>query len=165
MLRTRSRLRPVVFALAALVLVGAVMLAGGRSPAETRTTSFATLPQLRNSSPNTSPNATAVTTSNRSDPPLRRIGFRSQQRLVDHYRKHGREFGNVTMAQYLAKAQDLRDAPLSSKVVEAEQSNGSISRFDRRSGAFIAFDSDLIIRTFFRPDDGEDYFRRAARRR
>ena len=62
-------------------------------------------------------------------------------------------------------AQDLRDAPLSSNVLEAAQSNGSYARFDRGRGAFLAFNQDLTIRTFFRPDDGESYFRRAVNRR
>jgi pyocin large subunit-like protein len=40
-----------------------------------------------------------------------------------------------------------------------------VSRFDRGSGGFVAFDADGIIRTYFRPNDGEAYFRRQARRR
>lgn len=104
------------------------------------------------------------TASNRSDPRLRRIGFASRRGLESHWQKHGAEFGNPTLGQYLAMAQDLRDAPLSKTVVEAPQSNGSYARFDRRSGAFMAFNRDLTIRTFFRPDDGESYFRRAVNR-
>ena len=100
--------------------------------------------------------------SNRADPRLRSIGFRSQTRLDDHYAKHGIEFGSITKAQYLAMAQDLRDAALSPTVLQASQTDGSLSRFDRRTGAFLAYNSDLTIRTFFRPNDGEAYFRRAA---
>jgi hypothetical protein len=100
--------------------------------------------------------------SNRSDPRLRAIGFRSRTKLVQHYEKHGREFGNISQDQYLSMAQDLRDAPLSKRVVEANQLGGTISRFDRQTGAFTAFDRDLTIRTFFKPNGGEDYFRRAA---
>lgn len=103
--------------------------------------------------------------SNRVDPRLRRIGFASQRGLESHWRKHGAEFGRPTIAQYLALAQDLRDAPLSSRVVEAPQANGSYARFDRTGGAFLAFNRDLTIRTFFRPNDGEAYFRRAINRR
>ncbi len=106
---------------------------------------------------------TTATSSNRSDPRLRKIGFRSQQRLDDHYVKHGREFGNISKAQYLAMAQDLRDAPLSKRVIETTQKDGTISRFDRSTGAFIAFNRDLTIRTFFKPNDGEDYFWRASK--
>jgi hypothetical protein len=102
--------------------------------------------------------------SNRSDPRLRRIGFRSPTKLHQHFQKHGREFGNITEEQYLAMAQDLRDAPLSKTVIEAEQVGGTVSRFDRSTGGFTAFDRDLTIRTFFRPDDGEAYFKRAAQR-
>ncbi len=100
--------------------------------------------------------------SNRSDPRLRAIGFRSRTKLEQHFEKHGREFGNVTLEEYLAMAQDLRDAPLSDRVLEANQVGGTISRYDRKTGAFTAFDRDLTIRTFFKPNGGEDYFRRAA---
>jgi hypothetical protein len=90
--------------------------------------------------------------SNRTDPRLRRIGFRSPTKLHQHFQKHGREFGNITEDQYLAMAQDLRDAPLSKSVIEAQQVGGTVSRFDRSTGAF------------FRPNDGESYFKRAAQR-
>jgi hypothetical protein len=102
--------------------------------------------------------------SNRTDLRLRRIGFASQRGLDSHWLKHGSEFDVSSKAQYLALAQALRDAPLSSNVLEASQSNGSYARFDRRTGAFLAFNQDLTIRTFFRPDDGESYFRRAVNR-
>jgi len=39
-----------------------------------------------------------------------------------------------------------------------------VTRFDRTSGAFLAFNSDGVIRTFFKPNDGERYFRRQAER-
>jgi hypothetical protein len=65
----------------------------------------------------------------------------------------------------LQRAQQLRDAPVGGDIVEVvRQSDGIISRFDRGSGAFLAADPDGTIRTFFRPNDGEAYFRRQARR-
>jgi pyocin large subunit-like protein len=112
----------------------------------------------------TRPGTVPETSSNRTDPRLRKIGFRSYEKLRSHYLKHGREFGNITQEQYLAMAQDIRDAPLSKTIIEATQVGGTISRFDRASGGFIAFNNDLTLRTFFRPDDGEAYFRRAAKR-
>ena len=102
-------------------------------------------------------------TSKSIDPGLRSPGFRNSQRLADHYAKHGREFGTITKAEYLSMAQDLRDAPLSETVIETAQKDGTVSRFDRATGAFMAFDTDLTIRTFFKPSDGEAYFRRAAK--
>ena len=94
----------------------------------------------------------------------RSVGFRSVSQLDSHFQKHGQEFGSISKARYLSMAQDLRDVPLSSSVIEAWQARGNWSRFDRNTGSFIAFRKDKIILTFFKPDDGEDYFRRASAR-
>jgi hypothetical protein len=92
------------------------------------------------------------------------VGFASRARLDEHYRKHGAEFGDITREDYLRRAQALRDAPAGGSVLEAVRGDGVVTRFDRRSGAFIAFGRDGIIRTFFRPNDGERYFRRQVER-
>lgn len=89
-------------------------------------------------------------------------GFRTQELFRDHYAKHGREFGNIPADEYLRQAQSLRDAPLSATVLEIRRQDGVISRFDKATGSFIAFNADGTIRTFFRPVDGENYFRRQA---
>ena len=93
------------------------------------------------------------------------IGFASRQKLVDHYRKHGREFGAVTMEQYLGKAQELRDRPAGGAILESARPDGVVTRFDRGSGDFIAFNRDGVIRTYFRPADGEAYYQRQLRRK
>ena len=94
------------------------------------------------------------------------VGFRSRARLVEHFQKHGGEFGRVSESEYLARAQALRDAPAGGDVLEVVRpSDGVISRFDRGTGAFLATDADGTIRTFFKPNDGEAYFRRQANRR
>jgi len=113
--------------------------------------------------PRTSAEAGAVTAP-ASVPGTSAIGFRSADRLEEHYRKHGREFGGISASEYLALAQSLRDRPAGGAVLELRRPDGVMTRFDRASGAFIAFDPDLTIRTYFRPNDGETYFRRQARR-
>ena len=92
------------------------------------------------------------------------IGFASRQKLVDHYRKHGREFGSITVEQYLRGAQELRDRPAGDSNLETARPDGSITRFDRKSGDFIAFSRDGVIRTYFKPTDGEAYYKRQLRR-
>lgn len=92
-------------------------------------------------------------------------GFRSAERLHEHYLKHGAEFGRLSEAEYLATAQALRDAPVGGPILELRRPDGVVSRYDRRSGTFLAFDADGTIRTCFRPNDGEAYFRRQANRR
>ncbi len=92
------------------------------------------------------------------------VGFASKQKLADHYNKHGGEFGSITEAEYLKRAQLLRDRPAGGPVLEAERKDGVITRFDRETGDFIAFDRSGVIRTYFRPVDGERYFRRQLSR-
>jgi pyocin large subunit-like protein len=87
-------------------------------------------------------------------------GFRSRHQLEEHYAKHGQEFGNITMSQYLGLAQALRDEPKGGNILEAVRSDGVTTRFDRSHGYFGAYNPDRTIRTFFIPNSGESYFRR-----
>jgi pyocin large subunit-like protein len=88
------------------------------------------------------------------------IGFGSTRAFDEHYAKHGSEFGSITQAEYLALAQKLRDAPAGGPILEAVRDDGVISRFDKQSGAFLAFNENKTIRTFFKPNDGVRYFER-----
>ncbi|MEO0478845.1 MAG: hypothetical protein AAF196_05140 [Planctomycetota bacterium] len=92
------------------------------------------------------------------------VGFTSERSWRSHFEKHGTEFGSIDADEYLERAKALRDAPLSDDVLEIRRRDGVVTRFDRRTGAFVAFHADKSIRTFFRPNDGENYFRRQADR-
>jgi hypothetical protein len=92
-------------------------------------------------------------------------GFRSRRLFEEHYAKHGREFGNISRQEYLERAQALRDAPAGGPILQAVTPEGIVSRFDRRSGAFGAYNPDRTIRTFFIPNAGERYFHRQAWKR
>jgi pyocin large subunit-like protein len=93
-----------------------------------------------------------------------RVGFVSERRLEEHYDKHGAEFGRITKQDYLRQAQLLRDATVAGPVLETVRRDGVTTRFDRQTGAFIAYNADGTIRTFFKPNDGERYYRRQAER-
>ena len=92
------------------------------------------------------------------------VGFVDQRRLDEHYEKHGAEFGRITKVAYLHQAQLLRDAKAGDPILEVVRGDGVITRFDRQTGAFIAVNPNGTIRTFFKPNDGERYFRRQAER-
>ena len=92
------------------------------------------------------------------------VGFADQRRLDDHYQKHGAEFGRITRQDYLRQAQLLRDAKAGGPILETVRRDGVVTRFDRDTGAFIACNPDGVIRTFFKPNDGERYFRRQSER-
>ncbi len=89
-----------------------------------------------------------------------KIGFRTRRKFDDHFKKHGREFGSISQDEYLLLAQTLRDAPIGGDILELSRGDGTDSRFDRSTGIFIAFDKDLTLRTCFKPNDGERYFKR-----
>ena len=88
------------------------------------------------------------------------IGFASRQKLAEHYEKHGAEFGSISIDEYLHQAQAMRDRPVGGDLLEFTRADGVTTRFDRKTGSFIAFNSDGTIRTFFKPNDGERYFLR-----
>jgi hypothetical protein len=92
------------------------------------------------------------------------IGFRSDQTWQSHWRKHGRAVGAKSADEYLRMAQSLRDRPPGGDVLEEVRADGVGTRFDRRTGTFVAYNGDLSLRTFFRPNDGEAYFRRQLER-
>ena len=92
------------------------------------------------------------------------IGFASRKKWLDHFAKHGREFGNITADDYLRQAQALRDRAAGGEVLESVRRDGVVTRFDQQSGAFLAFNADLTVRTFFKPNDGANYFWRQSKR-
>ena len=92
------------------------------------------------------------------------VGFVDNRRLDEHYEKHGAEFGHITKQDYLRQAQLLRDAKVGGPVQETVRADRVSTRYDRETGAFIAFNPNGTIRTFFKPNDGERYYRRQAER-
>lgn len=92
------------------------------------------------------------------------LGFRTQRDFVAHYAKHAAEFGGIGKAEYLRRAQALRDRPAGGEVLEIVRADGVVTRFDRATGDFLAVNPDGTIRTYFRPSTGEAYFQRQASR-
>lgn len=92
------------------------------------------------------------------------VGWTSKASLESHYRKHGSEFGDISQDEYLHRAQAFRDLPKGGAVLEITRSDSVITRFNRQTGEFIAFNPNQTIRTYFLPNDGEKYFKRQADR-
>ena len=153
-------LAPVVLAL--LMLLGFARGRGGATTpaAPASADSQATMAGDGGPSDPASPGGPAAATEDDDRPRHPQIGFRSSERLREHFRKHGREFHVKSAAAYLLQAQLLRDKPKGGDVLEFVRNDAVTCKFDRSTGAFIAYDSDGTIRTFFRPTDGEAYFER-----
>ncbi|MCC7012778.1 MAG: hypothetical protein IT454_09475 [Planctomycetes bacterium] len=142
-MRTRSRVSLVALLVAALLA--------------------AFFPELRGSF-STEPARAPLSSERSHDAARDSAGFRSEHALAEHFDKHGREFGEITRQRYLELACELRDARAGGEILEAVRDDGVTTRFDTRSGAFIAFNADRTIRTFFKPDDGRAYFERQLER-
>ena len=92
------------------------------------------------------------------------VGFRDRSHLTEHFEKQGTEVGRISVEEYLRAAQLLRDRPAGGDVLESVRADGVVTRFDRASRAFLAFDRDGSIRTFFRPNAGDAYYAPPLRR-
>ena len=95
-----------------------------------------------------------------STPVVAGPGFSTPAKWQEHFQKHGREFPGMDADGYLRLAQELRDKPAGGDILEAVQPNGVVSRYERSSGSFVAVNRNRTIRTFFKPRDGERYFKR-----
>jgi RHS repeat-associated protein len=84
--------------------------------------------------------------------------FRTEQNLVDHFLKHGKEYGNITQADYLSKAQQLINSKAGGDILTKIRTNGDTLFFNKATGDFAVKSSDGFIRTLFKPADGLDYF-------
>jgi hypothetical protein len=156
--RTRTGL-PVAVLIAILTAIFGGRLSRQRAPA--------TVPQEVAPAPSaTAPSASAAPRDPKVAAPTRSRspGFTTRAHLEEHFAKHGDEFPGLTIDSYLLAAQTLRDQPAGGDVLELRRSDGVVTRFDKASGAFLAVNRDRTIRTFFRPNDGEAYFRRQATR-
>jgi pyocin large subunit-like protein len=143
--------RMLIFAFIALALVALIILAACRQA------------QRIESTPTTA--ASPLPTQNETAHAVRQdIGFASRQKWLGHYQKHGHEFGKLTADEYLRQAQMLRDRAVGGDVLESVRHDGVVTRFDQQAGAFLAFNKDLTIRTFFKPNDGANYFWRQSKR-
>ena len=181
---TGSRFRTTVVSLALLAVLAAVAYFTGGFPASggphPRPSDHSSAPRTEHplppaeSSPTPGPAGTlpdrtvtpgqADTGTTASIPAGENVGFASPRKLEQHYQKHGGEFGSIGMEEYLRRARALRDRPAGGGVLECLRDDGVTTRYDRASGAFLAFNPDRTIRTFFRPNDGEAYFHRQCER-
>jgi len=138
-----------------LLLLAALALFGGGC----RSSNHSTSPHTAGRRATDAGYSTAGASRIRSD-----VGFASKRKFLEHYEKHGAEFGSISREEYLRQAQVLRDRPAGGDVLEATRDDGVITRFNRKTGAFLAFNPDLTIRTYFKPNDGERYFRHQSKR-
>lgn len=85
--------------------------------------------------------------------------FQSSELLQQHFEKHQYEFGNISVDEYLEQASRLADEEVSDDLVELRRSDNSISRYKFSTNEFIVVNEDGTIRTYFKPERKEEYWK------
>lgn len=88
-----------------------------------------------------------------------KINFGDSKKLNTHYAKHKDKFGDISVEEYLDMANQLFRATVSEDVEEIIRSDGSVSRYRFSTNEFLVVTKDGAIRTYFKPDTGEEYWR------
>lgn len=84
--------------------------------------------------------------------------FRNEKYLVEHFEKHGSEFGYVTKEEYEAGANRVIASEEALHKTEAE--DGDYIYYLESSNEIVFLSVDGNIRTYFKPQDGIKYYER-----
>lgn len=84
--------------------------------------------------------------------------FRNENALNEHFEKHGNEFGYETVEEYVAGANRVISSDEALHKLEAE--DGDDVYYLEETNEFVIVSTDGYIRTYFKPDNGINYFNR-----
>jgi hypothetical protein len=80
--------------------------------------------------------------------------------LIDHFRRHGADFGATSAREYATMAYDFYRRAQEEKYPRKIASDGTIRIYDRKTNTFGAYSPDGTTKTFFKPKNGERYWKR-----
>lgn len=92
-------------------------------------------------------------------------GFKNAQHLNNHWkngRTHEKEYldeGITTKEQYSKRAVELAEMPVGGNILGYKTKEGYICRYDKEKNDYVKADIKKGIRTMFKPDAGEAYYR------
>jgi hypothetical protein len=89
-------------------------------------------------------------------------GFAAAEKLLEHFNKHGSEFGYKTANEYLRGAQRLID---SKQVLTFTRANGDKLFYNPNKNEFAVLSGEGIIRTYFKPRNGYRYWQKQIRKK
>jgi pyocin large subunit-like protein len=98
-----------------------------------------------------------------ADDVLRRIGFNTSnfsgpEKLLEHFQKHGAEFGFQTADEYLQGARALTSGGKGIETIT--RANGDRLFYNAATNEFGVLSKAGVIRTYFKPVEGLDYWLR-----
>lgn len=86
------------------------------------------------------------------------LEFRNETLWEDHFEKHGNEFGYKSKEEYLKGANEVINSSTSKHKTEAE--DGDEIYYDEEKNEIVFVSTDGYIRTYFKPNDGLNYYNR-----
>lgn len=93
-------------------------------------------------------------------------GFKNQQKLMNHWqngRTHRDEYPNFIIGQYVQRALELLEQPVSENILGHADKYGHVIRYDKMTNDFAKGHPYKGIITMFKPEDGEEYYWRALK--
>lgn len=82
---------------------------------------------------------------------IMQMTFESPELLTKHYEKHKEEFGDITEAEYLEKANQFYSEAVSDDIEQITRSDGSSAKYKFSTNEFLVITKDGNIRTYFKP--------------
>jgi pyocin large subunit-like protein len=80
--------------------------------------------------------------------------------LIDHFRRHGADFEAKSAREYARMAYDFFRIAEEERLPKKIAPDGTIRIYDRRTNTFGAYNPDGTTKTFFKPRNGEKYWKR-----
>ena len=87
------------------------------------------------------------------------VRFETPEKMHKHYDKHIDKYGNISISEYIALANELVNAKDTDDIERIVRSDESTAIYRFSTNDFLVITKDGYIRTFFKPDDGEAYWR------
>lgn len=105
------------------------------------------------------PKQTKVTqvTENPNSSIQKAVLFQSDEKLKEHYEKHGKAMGFASAEEYLAAANAVI---LNEEALHKTQEDGDDVYYLEETNDFVVVSPQGYLRTYFRPEDGIKYYRR-----
>ena len=105
----------------------------------------------------------------RQGQPTQHTGFAwakafNQSTLTDHFQRHGEQTGCPTKESYNANAVKFANTVDRKNNVSFVAHNGTTYKFNKVDGTFAIITKHGIVITYFKPQDGYDYYNAQAER-
>jgi pyocin large subunit-like protein len=80
--------------------------------------------------------------------------------LIDHYRRHGADFEAKSAREYARMAHDFYRVAEEEGLPKKIAPDGTVRIYDRKTNTFGAYNPDGTTKTYFKPKNGERYWKR-----